>query len=493
MNVAAMTTQRQQQPGATPTYTVTTDTVGKFEFANVDPGDYQLTIRRDGFANLVLGAKNAARKTDAILLGAGDRKTDFLVRLVPYGTIAGSVLDEDGDPIRGITVAAMTYRYTTIGRELQETRTASTNDLGEYRIFDVPAGKYFLKVGQRNLRLNNNPDDGEAYGSVFYPGYPQVSGAIVQEVAPGAQLRNLNFNLRKTRFATLRGKVVAPPNATSVSAGMMIVSDNGQSSSSGDVKGKDNQFEFFGVNPGPLFLTGSYLLNGVRYNTAVPVEVGGSDIDGIELRPLPPMEFGGQVRVTGESTVPMSQLQPTLESRGRGNYSAAIKDDGTFVFRDVGPAAYRVTFNRLPAGLYIKSIHWGTTEITDTGLDLTGGIPPRTELAIVLATDAGQLEGMVTNEKPEPSSGVTVTLIPASGHRSRPFYKFPITDANGKFAITGIAPGSYKLLAWDTVDNNAVMYDPDFLRPYESYAQTVEVLPGSKKALDLKLTLNKEQ
>jgi hypothetical protein len=37
------------------------------------------------------------------------------------------------------------------------------------------------------------------------------------------------------------------------------------------------------------------------------------------------------------------------------------------------------------------------------------------------------------------------------------------------------------------------MYDPEFLRPYESYAQTVEVLPASKKALDLKLTLNKEQ
>ena len=49
--------------------------MGKFEFPNVDPGDYQLTIRRDGFANLVLGAKNAARKTDPILLDAGDRKS----------------------------------------------------------------------------------------------------------------------------------------------------------------------------------------------------------------------------------------------------------------------------------------------------------------------------------------------------------------------------------------------------------------------------------
>ena len=38
---------------------------------------------------------------------------------------------------------------------------------------------------------------------------------------------------------------------------------------------------------------------------------------------------------------------------------------------------------------------------------------------------------------------------------------------------------------------SAILFLP--VGPYESYAQTVEVLPGSKKALDLKLTLNKEQ
>ncbi len=101
----------------------------------------------------MLGTKNAAHKTDPILLNAGDRKADFLVRLVPYGSISGSVLDEDGDPIRGMAVLAMAWHYTTNGRELQEVRGASSNDLGEYRIFDVPAGKYFIKVGQRKVQI----------------------------------------------------------------------------------------------------------------------------------------------------------------------------------------------------------------------------------------------------------------------------------------------------------------------------------------------------
>ena len=331
MNVAAMTTQRGQQPETTSTYTVTSDAAGKFEFANVDPGDYQLTIRRDGFANLVLGAKYTAHKTDPILLNAGDRKADFLVRLVPYGSISGSVLDEDGDPIRNMAVAAMTWHYTTSGRELQEVRTASSNDLGEYRIYDVPAGKYFIKVGQRSVQINSGPDSADAYATVYYPGFPQVSGAIVQEVTPAAQLRNLNFNLRKVRYATIRGRVAAPPNASSVDAGMMMVSDNLSTSTSTNTTGKDFHFEFFGVAPGPLYLTASYILNGQRHSTNLPIEVAGNDIDGIELRPLAPMEISGQLRIEGETTVLPSQLGLTLDARAHGNSNAAIRDDGTFL------------------------------------------------------------------------------------------------------------------------------------------------------------------
>src|SRR5690348_65434 len=37
------------------TYTITSDSTGKFEFANVDPGDYQLTANHDGFATQRLG------------------------------------------------------------------------------------------------------------------------------------------------------------------------------------------------------------------------------------------------------------------------------------------------------------------------------------------------------------------------------------------------------------------------------------------------------
>ena len=94
------------------------------------------------------------------------------MRLVPYGSISGSVLDEDGDPIRAMSVAAMTWHYTTSGRELQEVRTASSNDLGEFRIFDVPAGKYFLKVGQRTAPTQLRPGERRSLRQRLLPRFP---------------------------------------------------------------------------------------------------------------------------------------------------------------------------------------------------------------------------------------------------------------------------------------------------------------------------------
>jgi hypothetical protein len=488
MNVAQQQTQRQQQQPVS-VYTVTSDAEGAFVFANVDPGDYQLNVTHDGFADLRLGNRSGPKKPEPILLAASDRKSNFIVKLVPHGAVAGLLVDEDGDPIRSLTVAAMAWRYTSNGRELREERTAVSNDLGEYRIFDVPPGKYLIKINPPRLRLNS----AEAVAPVFYPGSPQPSGAVVQEIAPGQQLRAINFSLRRSRLATIRGKVIAPPNS-SINAGLLMSDDGGTSSTSGGTN-NEGGFQFNGVPPGPIFVTGGYTIAGQRFDTMVQVDVGSSDINGLELRPVPPMDVTGSVRIAGESTVKLSQINVRLEGPAAGHNEspdATTRDDGSLSFNRVSAGKYRVSLGRLQS-LYIKSIGWGQQDITDLPLDLLAGVPARTELAIVLGADGGQIEGIVSTEKSEPADSATVTLVPTGAHQSRPFHKSATTDASGHFTIRGIAPGSYKLFAWDKVDTNAVIYDPDFLRPYEALGQAIEVRPSDKKVAELKLILNKEQ
>jgi len=492
MNVAALKDQNAPKPPET-TYTITSDATGKFEFANIEPGDYQLAANHDGFAQLRLGNLGNGKKTEPILLNRADRKTNFTIKLVPYGAIAGVVLDEDGDPIRNLRVSAMVYRYTSNGRVLEDVKSAESNDLGEYRLFDLPSGRYFVKINPRAVNLSGSKDD-PSYATVFYPGVPQVSGAIPQDVGPGQQLRGLSFNLRKTRPATIRGKVIAPPDAAAVNAGLMTVTDSGQSSTSGNVNDKKTgKFEFAGIPPGLVYVTGDYTHNGVRHDTFVPVEVGSSDIE-IELRPIPPSDIAGEISVEGDPAFDFTKLGLSLDGASAGHNppgGAAIGKDGRLLIRGITPGKYRLSLNRIQT-LYIKSIRWGTTDITDAPLDLMAGVPARTELSIVLGSDGGELTGTVANEKSEPVQGAMITLVPTGQHRSRPFYKNANTDAAGHFTIRGIAPGSYKILAWDQVNSNAVMYDPDFLRPYEGAGTMLEIQPKGKHTADLRLIINKE-
>jgi hypothetical protein len=494
MNVAQQQGQgrQQQQQGPVTSYTVTSDAEGKFTFANVDPGDFQLTATHDGFADLRLGNRSAP-KAEPLVLGTGDRKADYNLKLIPYGTISGILVDDDGDPIRNLPVTAMKWQYTTSGRELREVKSSTSNDLGEYRIFDVPAGKYFVKINPNRLSYGRT-DGGDSFAPVFYPGVLQVSGAMMQELAPGQQLRGVNFNLRRAHFATIRGQVIGPPGANT-NCGLLLATDGGSSSVGGGTDDKDGKFTFRAVPPGSIYVTGGYTIAGQRFDTMVEVDVGSADINGLELRPVSPMDITGTVRIAGVTTLKPSQVSLSLNGPSTGHNQtdqATIRDDGSLLFHLISAGKYRVDVGRLQ-GLYIKSVQWGTQDITDLPLDLLGGVPARTELAITLGADAGQIEGIVSNEKSEPADGATVTLVPTGTHRSRPFHKSIVADSAGHFTIRGIAPGSYKLYAWDKVDTNAVIYDPDFLRPYEALGQVIEVAASDKKVIELKVIANKEQ
>jgi hypothetical protein len=478
----------------TSTYTVTSDAEGKYAFPNVEPGDYELIVSHDGFADLHLGDRSA-RKPEPVLLTPKDTRSDFNLKLVPYGTISGILVDEDGDPIRNLPVAAMRWRYSSSGRELQSVKNAASNDLGEYRIYDLPAGKYFLKIDPPRL-FTGGPRPTDSFAPVFYPGVPQISGALVQEIAPGQQLRGLNFNLRHAHFATIHGQVIAPGGADT-HAGLLIVTDGGDGTTStgGGTGSPDGKFTFAGIPPGPIYVTGGYNLNGQQYDTMVEVDVGAEDIKGLELRPVPPMDLTGTIRIAGQTSIKPSQIGLNLRGPSAGRHQeerATVRDDGSLLFRQTNAGKYRVDLGHLQ-NLYIKSVQWGTQDITDSGLDLLNGIPPRTELTITLGADAGQIEGIVTTEKSEPADSATVTLVPTGTHRSSPFHKATVADSAGHFTIRGIAPGSYKLFAWNKVDTNAIVYDPDFLRPYEVLGQAIEVAATDKKVTELKVIVNKEQ
>jgi len=53
-------------------------------------------------------------------------------------------------------------------------------------------------------------------------------------------------------------------------------------------------------------------------------------------------------------------------------------------------------------------------------------------------------------------------------------FKSQTTDPYGKFDLHGLAPGTYKLFAWDGAESNA-WEDEDFLKPFEDKGTKIEI------------------
>jgi hypothetical protein len=156
--------------------------------------------------------------------------------------------------------------------------------------------------------------------------------------------------------------------------------------------------------------------------------------------------------------------------------AAQTKDDGTFVLINVPPDSYRVGVTGLPDGSYVKAIHYGGQDITNTGLDASSG---GGQLEILVSPDAADLSGMVRNEKGEAMIGVTVSAWdPSTTVRT------VVTGINGSFFMRSLPPGDYLVIAAEQLDQGA-MQDPGLRTTLEGKAVPVKLGPGSHGTTDL--------
>src|SRR5712692_6900361 len=127
-------------------YTTTASTSGWFAMQDVEPGRYSLSVSKRGYARLTFGAHGPGRSGAALSLDPGQHLADITLRMSPQAVIAGRVVDEDGDPVPNIQLQLLHYSYRKGKRKLEPWGNSGTNDLGEYRLFGLSPGKYYLSA-----------------------------------------------------------------------------------------------------------------------------------------------------------------------------------------------------------------------------------------------------------------------------------------------------------------------------------------------------------
>jgi hypothetical protein len=223
--------------------TVTTDGNGRFTFTGVDPGQYLVSAERAGFIRAEYGQRTATGNGVPVAVSANQQLTIDL-KMLQASVVSGRVVNADGEPAAQATVSAYTYRYANGQRTLAQVTNVQTNDLGEYRLYWLSPGEYFVSVstdedsgavgvvdvaqtrggragagnvvrvlsaalGDRGgpviqaLGGNENPP-------VFYPGTIDPDGAIAITVPAASEVRGMDFNLRPIPTATVSGRVVSP-------------------------------------------------------------------------------------------------------------------------------------------------------------------------------------------------------------------------------------------------------------------------------------------
>jgi hypothetical protein len=125
---------------------VRVDSSGRFLFRDLPAGEFSVVATKSGYVGGAAGQRSPNGPTRPVELAAGERVSDLTLRLWQAGVIAGTIVDEAGEPIVGIKVALAERRLLNGRRRLApgQNFAAMTDDRGMYRFGSVPPGDYYV-------------------------------------------------------------------------------------------------------------------------------------------------------------------------------------------------------------------------------------------------------------------------------------------------------------------------------------------------------------
>lgn len=341
-------------------YLATTTADGAFVFANVPAGQYRIVASRPGYVSAEYGQRWPNGAGTPIVLPPGQAVSNVPIPMLQTGTISGVVRDALGVPLGNAEVEAFKATYQTGRRVLTKMTSTVSDDRGEYRLFWLTPGKYF--VAARHAELSNSPirvggvemrggggrggpgaggpiryqqfktggDNAassppfmdprapakEKYMTVYYPSTTDETAAAAIDVTPGGEARAIDFTVTPVQMRRVRGRVVYESNnEPAMSARVQFITSSGTSPNDSDtfmgplnaataVECCDGAFEI-GLAPGSYTLVAAVNTLSAR----VPLAVGDSDVDGVVLA------IGRSFNLRGHVTVEGTQVPPAdLES-----------------------------------------------------------------------------------------------------------------------------------------------------------------------------------
>lgn len=351
---------------------------GRFAFANLAPGQYRMTATRSGYVPGEYGQRKPGGTGLPIVVAAEQQLRDIHMALTMSASISGRILFRTGKPVVNAEVMAMKASFQDGRRVLTLVQSARTNDLGEYRLYWLTPGKYYIGSAPWDGRpisggvvINSNgapsavdiarmtvlagdvaraplgfqpgapPSDTEAWVPIYFPGTPVEDLASVIDLAAGASVRGIDVVIEPVKPRRIRGTVVDELGQVAMNAQMVRARSGANAFTQETVVPNLGAFDIRGVIPGQYTLVATA---GDRAGRLL-IDVGANDLEGVRVTVANGISLSGRLTMEGQSIMPgvRVSLRPDPLVPGMPIPSSAVSADGNFMFGQVLPGNYLVT------------------------------------------------------------------------------------------------------------------------------------------------------
>jgi protocatechuate 3,4-dioxygenase beta subunit len=519
--------------------TAVTDADGRYEFRDLPGGRFNVSATKSGFVTVQYGQLRPFESGKAIDLTDGQVMDKADIAMPRGGVISGRLIDEFGDPIADAVVNAMRSAWAGGRRRLQPTgRTAMTNDLGQFRIYGLSPGDYYVSATFRGGEMmameiamaasmgggaamggptGSSPSSG--YAPTYFPGTPNGAEAQKISIAAGQEAQNTDFALLPVKLAKISGTVISSEGKPVEGSMINAVPRNGDAAgmlmAGASRSDKNGNFTIANVAPGDYTLQSravTIMTSGGGDNMMItarigggpdgsdaetgslPVTVAGEDLSGVILMTSKGaslaghLTFEGGTKPTTLTGIRVSATPVEMDGPMMGMGGGTVKADATFELRGLSGMRL-IRLANLPPGWMLKDVRVNGADVTDTGMEFKAG-EAVTGVEIVLTSKLTEVKGTVTASGSELVKDYTLVVfsddpqhwtLPGSRYVSgtRP-------DQEGRFLVKSLPSGGYYAIAVEYLAQGE-WNDPEVLERLKTNATKFSLREGETKVLELKL------
>jgi hypothetical protein len=521
--------------------TALTDAQGRYEFRDLPGGRFSVSVSKAGFVAMQYGQTRPFESGKQIELTEAQQLDRADVALPRGSVLAGRIVDEFGEAVADAEVQAMRMQFQNGKRRMVPSgRNATTNDLGQFRIYGLPPGEYYVSASLRNTSAMvidmlgggvggpTASNQSSGYAATYYPGTPNPGEAQRVALAVSQELASVDIQLQPVRLARISGTAVSSDGKPMAGAMVMLMPamrdamlfmPGGTSRTN-----KDGQFTLNGVTPGEYSLqvqsmgavftaagnAMSFAFSAADRSADAPaappaerefavanVNVAGEDINGMVVVGTRGARVAGTINFEGgmkpEGTTGIRVTAPAVDTDGGPTMmmmgASNVKDTGAFEIDGlIGARVFRAA--NLPKGWFLKRVTLNGDDVTDKGVEFKPG-EDVSGIEIEVTNRSTTINGTVTDERGQALKDYTVVIFaddPAKwGLPMNRWISSARPDQEGRFRFSNLPPGAYNAIAVEYVASGE-WADPEWLARAAKKATRITLDEGATKALDLKLS-----